>query len=63
MALDGESEESLLIYKKEREMGYVDGEAVGMDLRAPAEMTLALDAMRANMPPPPTEFIGKLFIF
>ncbi|KAE9366647.1 hypothetical protein N431DRAFT_384533 [Stipitochalara longipes BDJ] len=57
MGLQGESEESLERYRKERELGYVNGAAIGMDTRVPEEAGVALDWMRANAPNPPEEYI------
>ena len=62
MGVDGESEENLARFEKEREMGYVDGEPTGMDPRVPEEAGVELDVMRANAPPEPEEFIGKCLL-
>ncbi len=59
MALQGEMEEDLERYRREREEGYVDGVAIGMDVRVPDEARVKLDAMRKKAPAPPEEFIGK----
>ena len=59
MALEGESQENILRYAKERERGYVNGEPVGMDPRVPAETYIELQKMHEKAPPPPPEYIGE----
>jgi len=62
MGLQGEKEEDLERYRREREEGYVDGVAIGMDVRVPDEARVELDAMRAKAPAPPDEYIGKCYV-
>lgn len=57
MGLDGESEENLLRYAKERDEGYVDGEPVGMDPTVPEETSAGLKSMREKAPAPDSEYI------
>lgn len=61
MGLDGESEESLERYARERGEGYVDGEPVGMDPTVPGEAGVELDEMRKRTAPKGPEYIGMQF--
>ncbi len=61
MGLEGESEDNLVRYAKERKEGYVNGEPVGMDPRVPEESSVELRKMRAEAPAPPLEYIGITF--
>jgi hypothetical protein len=59
MGVEGESEENMLRYAKEREQGYVNRELVGMDPRVPEETSAEMNIMRAKAPVPPPEYNGK----
>jgi hypothetical protein len=59
MGVEGESEENMLRYTKEREQGYVNGEPLGMDPRVPAEASVDFKIMHAKAPVTYPEYIGK----
>jgi hypothetical protein len=59
VGVEGESEDNMVRYAKEREQGYVNGEPVGMDPRVPEETSVEMNTMRAKAPVPPPEYIGK----
>lgn len=58
MGVEGESEENLRRFEREREEGYVDGEPKGMNPRVLEEFSAELKIMRAQLPPAPAEYIG-----
>lgn len=58
MGIEGESQENLRRFEREREEGYVDGEPKGMNPRVPDEFIAEMKIMCAQLPPPPAEYIG-----
>lgn len=59
MGVEGESEENILRFTKERDEGYADGEPVGMDPRIPDQASVDLEILRAKASAKHAEYIGK----